>query len=132
MGNAVWEFRRRAAGLLLSAGAMAGCAPPTVVYRPVTDAVAARQGEPLELRLATGERYIITGARVQHDTLYAVRATDERAPELRVVVPVQQIVSLTETERRLNPLGAGAAGLAVGLVGGALLLVLVALGLSGT
>ena len=132
MGDAVGVSRCRAVGVLLSVGAVAGCAPPTVVYRPAADAVAGRNGEPLELRLATGERYVVRGARVQNDTLYAVRQTDERAPETRVAVPVQQIVSLTETERRLNPLGAGAAGLALGLVGGAILIVLVALGLSGT
>ena len=124
MGTAFGMTRFRAVGFLLSLSTIAGCAPPTVVYRPATDAVAARNGEPLEMRLTTGERYIIRGARVQNDTLYAVREVDEAAPAVAVVVPVNRIVSLVETERRINALGAGAVGLTAGLVAGVALIVL--------
>ena len=132
MDGAFRVSRVRAVGLLLLASSIAACAPPAVVYRPATDAVAARSGEPLELRLTTGERYIIHSARVQNDTLYAVRQPDGAAPDARVAVPVNQIVSLTETERRLNPLGAGALGLTVGVVAGAVLIVFLIIGLSST
>ena len=107
-----------------------GCAPPAVVYRPASDAVADEKGQPLSLTLTTGERYLISGASVRHDTLYAVQLGVEMSSDTRLVVPVNRIVSLARTERGLDAGGAGAIGLVVGALFGALFIIGLLAGLS--
>ena len=108
---------------VLSMGALVACAPPTVIYQPVGDAVTAQLGRPLELCLTTGERYIISRARVERDSLYAIRHDEDFTKDAEIVVPVSRIASLAQAERGLTTAGAGAAGLLTGVMVGALLII---------
>ena len=116
--------------LWLAIGGLLGCAPPAVVYRPASDVVADEKGRPLSLTLTTGERYIISAASVRNDTLYAVQLGNEMSSDTRLVIPVSRIVSLARTERGLDAGGAGAIGLAVGALFGALFIIGLLAGLS--
>ncbi len=124
----VQVFRTIVIGLVTCAPL--GCAPPAVVYRPASDVVADEKGQPLSLTLTTGERYIISGASVRNDTLYAVQLGVEMSSDTRLVVPVSRIVSLARTERGLDAGGAGAIGLVVGALFGALFIIGLLAGLS--
>lgn len=107
-----------------------GCAPPAVVYRPASDVVADEKGQPLSLTLTSGERYVISGASVRNDTLYAVQLGVEMSSDTRLAVPVSRIVSLARTERGLDAGAAGAIGLVVGALFGALFIIGLIAGLS--
>lgn len=124
----VQVFRAIVVGLVTCAPL--GCAPPAVVYRPASDVVADEKGQPLSLTLTTGERYIISGASVRNDTLYGVQLGLEMSSDTRLVVPVSRIVSLARTERGLDAGGAGAIGLVVGALFGALVIIGLLAGLS--
>ena len=128
------SISRRSLGRVVGvafAGMSIGCAPPAVVYRPASDAVAAENGGPLELLLTSGEQYIIGSGRVQNDTLYAVRLGRTISPDAQVAVHVRQIVSLKKTEGRLNAVGAGAIGLTVGAIAGTLVVIALLLAVAG-
>lgn len=124
----VQVFRAIVVGLVTCE--LLGCAPPAVVYRPASAVVADERGQPLSLTLTTGERYIISGASVRNDTLYAVQLGNEMSGDTRVAVPVNRIAALARTEGGLDAGGAGAIGLVVGALFGALIIIGLLAGLS--
>jgi hypothetical protein len=129
------SISRRSLGRVVGVGVTSlaiGCAPPAVVYRPASDAVAAENGGPLELTLTSGEQYIIGSGRVHDDTLYAVRLGADMSRDAQVTVPVRQIVSLKKTRGGLNAAGAGAIGLTVGAIAGTLVVIGLLLAVAGT
>jgi hypothetical protein len=113
-------------------GVVVGCAPPRVVYRPAADVVAEEKGNPLQVRLTTGEQFLIASSRVSNDTLYASRLGADSTQDVAIVVPVNRIASLTSTEGGLNAAGAGAAGLFAGVVVGVVGLVFLLLMIPST
>ena len=115
-----WNSIRRAMLIGAITGWTSGCAAPLTVYRPVSAVVADEAGRELELRLTSGERYIIGNAHVRNDTLFALGLVPASPPDSELAVPVVRIASLRRTERGLTAAGAGAAGLTVGLLGGLL------------
>jgi hypothetical protein len=114
----------------LCLAALAACAPPRVVYRPAQAAVAAENSEPLEVRLRGGEQFVIRGAFVENDTLYGTRERTGDTGGSRVAAPIRDVAEIRDTNRGISAAGAGATGLVLGALAGALLLIVLLIGAS--
>lgn len=114
--------------MLLTAAVALGCAHPATVYRSPAG-VLADGNERLDLRLVTGQRYVIRDGRIQNDTLYAVSLGRSTAENTNLAVPLSAVASLARTERGVSVADAakftlGAVTIAAALAAAALILAL--------
>ena len=91
----------RAFVMLLTAAMMLGCAHSATVYRSPAG-VLADGNEQLDLRLVTGQRYVIRDGRIQNDTLYAVSLGRSTAENTNLAVPLSAVASLAKMERGVS------------------------------